>query len=69
MMEKVIIVIMILLSHNFVNSQNKEFIDSLKCNKGNEIIVFKTNCAECIILNQLCKEKNMYKMEIHGTNM
>ncbi|MBC7864195.1 MAG: hypothetical protein IAF38_14555 [Bacteroidia bacterium] len=45
----------ILLTFAILNGQTKSFIDSLKINKSNQILIFEENCSGCIVLNSPCK--------------
>ena len=36
--------------------QSESFIDSLELDKDNNILVFKTNCTGCIVMNNPCEE-------------
>ncbi len=44
------------LSHNFVNAQSQQLIDSLVSTNENKVIVFKTNCTGCVVLDKPCKD-------------
>lgn len=55
-MNKVVLLIQLILFTGAVNSQSELLIDSLKTSKENKIIVFKTNCVGCIVLNNPCDQ-------------
>jgi len=53
---KRILTILILLNYSSIYSQSNNFIDSLKLNSNNKIIVFESQCNGCILTNTPCVE-------------
>jgi hypothetical protein len=44
------------LSISAVNAQSQDLIDSLVSTSKNKVIVFKTNCSGCVVLNEPCQD-------------
>lgn len=55
-MNRILLLTQLLCIAGLANGQNESLIDSLKLNKENKIIVFKTNCVGCIVMNEPCEE-------------
>lgn len=55
-MIRIIVIILIFLNQGLAYGQNQEYIlDSLKSNSENQVIVFKSNCVGCIVMNKPCE--------------
>lgn len=55
-MRIVTLIILFTISLNGLFGQSNEFIDSLKEDTSNSIIVFEDNCIGCIVMNSPCEE-------------
>lgn len=55
MKQKLLCIYLILITY-VANAQSESFVDSLKLEKATKIIVFKTNCTGCIVMNTPCEE-------------
>ena len=55
-MKTTLLIILITVSLTKLYSQSNNYIDSLKTDTGNSVIIFEDNCNGCIVMNSPCSE-------------
>ena len=55
MKRKLLFIFLISIAY-IANGQSESFVDSLKLNKDNKVMVFRTNCTGCIVMKNPCEE-------------
>ncbi len=55
-MIRVLVLGISIFSFGFIQGQNEAFIDSLKSHPENQILILKSNCVGCLVINHPCEE-------------